>query len=136
MKRRCYDPKRKAYINYGGRGIFVCDEWKNDVSKFIQWALGNGYQKGLTIDRIDNDKGYSPDNCQFLTLSENSAKKRPNRRRPTKTMSFKKTNLPIGVQKHGSGFRAMASFNNKYKCLGTYRTVDQAKEAYLRAINI
>ena len=65
MKSRCLNPNNKKYKNYGGRGITVCDEWANDFMAFFTWAMDNGYQEGLSIDRIDNDKGYCPDNCRF-----------------------------------------------------------------------
>lgn len=76
MKRRCYNPRTKYYKDYGGRGITVCDEWKNDYSKFKEWALANGYQEGLSIERIDVNKGYSPDNCKFITINEQNSNKR------------------------------------------------------------
>ena len=74
MKRRCNNPKCESYKYYGERGITVCDEWKNDFAAFRDWAMANGYDDTLTIDRIDNDGDYCPENCQFITKSENSAK--------------------------------------------------------------
>ncbi len=76
MKSRCYDSKNKCYYLYGGRGIAVCDEWKNDFLKFCDWALNNGYADNLTIDRIDNYKGYFPDNCRWATNLEQQRNKR------------------------------------------------------------
>lgn len=73
MLDRCTNPKNKEFSRYGGRGIQVCAEWK-EFSKFKEWAENSGYNDILTIDRIDNDKGYSPDNCQFLTREDNSRK--------------------------------------------------------------
>lgn len=70
MKIRCNDPRDKYYYRYGGRGIKVCPEWENSFENFYEWALRNGYQKGLSIDRIDNNKGYSPDNCRWVTMHE------------------------------------------------------------------
>ncbi len=70
MKQRCGNPKVREYSAYGGRGITVCEEWKNDFEKFRSWALDHGYADDLTIDRIDNDKGYSPDNCRWIPQSE------------------------------------------------------------------
>lgn len=71
---RCENPEEISYKWYGKKGIKVCEEWKRYPIKFIEWSLSNGYKKGLTIDRIDSKKGYSPENCQWITLSENSRK--------------------------------------------------------------
>lgn len=79
IKTRCTNPKRYNYKNYGGRGITLCDEWK-EAKNFILWALSNGYKKGLQIDRIDNNKGYSPSNCRFVTNKENSNNRRNKKR--------------------------------------------------------
>ena len=78
LKRRCNNPNCEAYKNYGGRGIKVCDEW-NDASVFVSWCLSNGYKKGLTLDRIDNNKGYSPSNCRWVTRKVQANNKRNNR---------------------------------------------------------
>lgn len=66
MKSRCFNPNNKKYKNYGGRGITMCDKWANDFMAFYVWAMSNGYQEGLSIDRIDNDRGYCPGNCRFV----------------------------------------------------------------------
>ena len=74
MINRCENSNYTGYKRYGGRGIKICSEWRNDFKAFRRWALVNGYKEGLTIDRIDNDGDYEPENCQFLTRSENSLK--------------------------------------------------------------
>lgn len=74
MKQRCYNPNNQDYKIYGSKGIRVCDEWLNDAGAFMKWGFENGWEKHLTIDRIDSSKGYSPDNCRFITMAENSRK--------------------------------------------------------------
>ena len=66
MKARCYRIKNNRYHNYGARGITVCDQWKNSFENFYNWAINNGYTSGLTLDRIDNNKNYTPSNCRFV----------------------------------------------------------------------
>lgn len=73
MKCRCMHPQHPAYPRYGGRGIRICDEWL-DFAEFQRWALSSGYTDKMTIDRIDSDRGYTPDNCQWLTKSEHAKK--------------------------------------------------------------
>lgn len=78
MMRRCFNPSHAQYHLYGGRGISVCPEWKNNFKKFAEWSLTHGYSDNLTIDRIDNSKGYSPDNCRWATILQQCSNRRTN----------------------------------------------------------
>ena len=78
MLSRCYNTNQETYKRYWGRGITVCDEW-HDYNVFKEWALSNGYTDELTIDRIDNSKGYSPDNCRWIPREEQAANQTTNR---------------------------------------------------------
>lgn len=70
MKARCYNPNAARYPRYGARGIEVCDEWRHDYYSFKDWAIANGYAEGLTIDRVDVNGNYCPDNCRWITSAE------------------------------------------------------------------
>lgn len=75
MRWRCHDPNNYRFRDYGGRGIKVCDEWQR-FEPFMAWAHSNGYRDDLQIDRIDNDAGYRPENCRFVTPAENMRNQR------------------------------------------------------------
>lgn len=77
LRERCNNPNNIGYADYGGRGITCCDEWSR-FEPFFQWAMSHGYRYGLQIDRIDNDKGYNPENYRWVTPSENSNNRRSN----------------------------------------------------------
>ena len=77
MRQRCNNEKHHAYSLYGGKGVKLCEEW-NDYPVFKSWALTHGYADNLSIDRIDPDKGYCPENCRWLTPSENTARANKN----------------------------------------------------------
>ena len=75
---RCYYPCFDRYNAYGGRGITICDEWKTDRTKFFEWALKNGYEEMLTIERIDVNGNYEPSNCTWITMKEQYKNKQSN----------------------------------------------------------
>lgn len=78
MKQRCFNINNKNYSSYGQRGIIVCEEWKNSFQAFYDWAITHGHQKGLQIDRRNNDGNYCPENCRFVTCTENNRNTRKN----------------------------------------------------------
>ena len=79
MKNRCYNKNDSHYPRWGGRGIQICSEWLFDFDNFREWALYNGYADNLTIDRINNDGNYCPDNCRWVTVAEQNNNQRTNR---------------------------------------------------------
>ncbi len=79
IKKRCYNIAEPAYKDYGARGIIMCDEWKHDFLSFYNWAIANGWEKGLEIDRRENNGIYEPGNCRFVTRLINAKNKRSNR---------------------------------------------------------
>ncbi len=93
MKGRCYNPNNCNYKHYGARGIKVCDEWlgKDGYKNFEKWSLENGYKKELSLDKIDNNGNYSPDNCRWTTRRIQNINKRPG---TPNTSGF------VGIRKH------------------------------------
>lgn len=79
IKRRCTNPNCDTYHYYGGRGITVCEDWKNNFQTFYDWAIAAGYRDDLTIDRIDTNGDYCPDNCKWSTWEEQENNRRNNR---------------------------------------------------------
>lgn len=107
MLERCYEPKADRYPIYGGRGISVCDEWRKSFSAFYIWAQSNGYLEGLTIDRINVNGNYCPENCRWATRMEQQNNMRTNHlitfRGQTKTIA--EWSREIGVDRHVLGSR-------------------------------
>jgi len=113
MKDRCNNPNNKAYFNYGGRGIYVCNKWEESSLEFVKWSLNNGYEEGLSLDRIDNDDGYSESNCRWVNQTVQNVNSR--------TRIDNKT-----------GERCITILNGKYNLqirgerVGTYDSIDEA----------
>ena len=80
IKTRCFNPNYENFHRYGGRGITMCDEWRNNFRSFERWALCNGYHEKLSIDRINNDGNYEPSNCRWVSQSEQNKNTTANRK--------------------------------------------------------
>ena len=123
LKDRTLNPKNKQYNDYGGRGITICDEWKNDFMSFHDWAMENGYSDELSIDRIDNNGGYYPENCRWTT----SIIQNRNKRIPTNnTSGYKGVSYYNKTGKYITQIRV----NKKLIYLGLYLNVIEGAIAY------
>ena len=113
MKYRCTCPKSRSYKDYGGRGITVCSEWLDNDKAFIEWAFLNGYKPGLTLDRIDNSKGYSPENCRWTTRSVQQNNTRKNRSITLcgETHNYSEWARILGISKAAFGRRLNSGWN-------------------------
>ena len=102
MKMRCYNENSKGYHNYGGRGIDICEEWRNNFAAFKDWSMANGYNGFLTIDRINNDLGYFPENCRFSSIVEQNNNKRNNHQITYKgeTLNITQWANKLGISKY------------------------------------
>ena len=123
LKNRILNNNTKVFKDYGGRGITVCDEWKNDFKSFYDWSILNGYEDELSIDRIDNDGNYCPENCRWTT----------------KTIQARNTRIPknnssgykgVYFNKRRGKYQAHIVVNKKSIYLGSFPTPVEAGIAY------
>ena len=131
MINRCYRKKTFSYERYGGRGIKVCNEWKSKASAFFEWAVKNGYQVGLTIDRINNDGNYEPSNCRWTTHKEQVLNQ--NQIPKNNTTGYR------GVSIDKNKFRALITVDKKRIHLGFFETALDgaiAREKYIIENNL
>lgn len=124
MKERVFNIKDKAYKNYGGRGITVCNEWKNDFMSFYNWSIENGYKEGLSIDRINNDGNYEPLNCRWTTRNIQNRNIRV--LRTNNKSGFK----GVSLCKQSNKFVSQISVNYKKIHIGKFKTAEEAGYAY------
>ena len=132
MKQRCYYVNGARYKDYGGRGIKICDEWKSSFENFKTWALNNGYDDSLTIERIDNDKDYCPENCKWASYQIQSSNQRI---RKDNSSGYR------GVHFNSRSLKwvSRVQCNRKRINLGYYDTPEEAHEArinFLREHNL
>jgi hypothetical protein len=124
MKQRCLNPKCHAYAKYGARGIGVCKEWASSYLAFREWALAHGYSQGLEIDRIDNAKGYCPDNCRWATRVQQVAN--IGKRRIGATSRFK----CVYWNARKRTWVVQAVCHGKRRCIYGFRSEEDAARAY------
>ena len=122
IKRRTLNPKHKHYKYYGGRGITICDEWL-DVQNFYNWAMSNGYSDELSLDRIDNDGNYEPNNCRWTTQTIQTRNKRVYK---NNTSGYK----GVSYDKRAGSYRTYITINKKRIRLGYFTTPEGGAIAY------
>ncbi len=108
IKSRCNDKNSQAYKNYGARGLKVCSEWINSFTVFRKFAIESGWKSSLSIDRIDNDKGYYPANCRFVTYEENNQNRRSTKLDKNKVRAIRK--------EYALGMITYKQLSEKYIC--------------------
>lgn len=124
MKARCYNENNKSFMDYGGRGITICDEWINDYEAFYNWAISNSWESGLTIDRIDVDGNYEPSNCRWTDNFTQAKNRRP---------QYNKNGL-TGVALVDGKYTSTITYNKEKIYLGYFDTKEQAYNARLEFI--
>lgn len=129
MIERCYDVNNKEYMCYGGRGISVCSEWKNSYENFYMWSIKSGYAEGLTIDRKDVNREYSPENCRWADLTTQALNKRISNKNSS-------GHIGVGVNKRTEKYVAYITVGKRRIHLGTFKTMDDAIDARERAEKI
>lgn len=120
---RCENPNNSGYANYGGRGVEICQEWRKSPNAFCEWALANGYGDNLSIDRIDVNGNYCPENCRWADKTTQNRNQR--QRKDHADYS--------GVRKQNNKYTARIGINGKSVYLGVYDTAEEASEAYQQA---
>ena len=124
IKRRTLNPKHNHYNDYGGRGITICGEWL-DIQNFYNWAISNGYEenKGLSIDRIDNDGNYEPNNCRWTTQNIQARNQRIRKNNKSRYRG-------VCYHKGNNKYQAQIRVNNKSIYLGSFLTPEEGAIAY------
>lgn len=130
MKTRCGCPTSNTYAYYGGRGISVCKEWES-FEVFRDWAMANGYKDTLSIDRIENDKGYCPENCRWATHSQQMRNTRKHRNSVDSKYRGVCRNCNAGKK---NPWRVQLRLNGTTKYCGSYPTEVAAAQAYDRIV--
>ena len=121
MKKRCCDSNNKQYQDYGGRDIRVCIRWQKSFKSFYNWCINNGYKEGLQIDRINNDEGYTLDNCRFTTPLKNTLNRRMNK-------NNKSGFIGVSYQKSRNKYVSFIGSQNR-KHIGSFNTAKEASIA-------
>ena len=123
MKYRVFNINSDSYKNYGGRGITICDEWKNDVKSFYDWAISNGYSDELSLDRIDNDGNYEPSNCRWVTKTIQCRNQRISKANKTGYRG-------VSYNKRRGNYETYINIKPKRIYLGSSKTAEEGAVAY------